>query len=187
VDATAMTKIKQQFPTSAGVLFGLGLGGFFECVMLHHVLQWNHMLSSVPPAETDQDLRFRILWDDLFHASAFIFVQLGFVVLWRSAYLQHLRWSGRMLAGSMLMGFGLFNLIEGLIDHEILGLHHVNETVPREEWVYWDMGFLLWGAVMLVGGYLIWRRGKRSSLRVERVPFQSYRRGVFRTIASFRR
>jgi len=84
----------------------------------------------------------------------------------------------------MLMGFGLFNLVEGLIDHEILGLHHVNETVSREQWVYWDMGFLLWGAVMMTCGYLIWRRGMRWSLPVERVPLHSHRRGVFRMIAN---
>jgi uncharacterized membrane protein len=29
----------------------------------------------------------------------------------------------------MLIGFGLFNLVEGIIDHHLLGIHHVNETV----------------------------------------------------------
>ncbi|MFL5728483.1 MAG: DUF2243 domain-containing protein [Cytophagaceae bacterium] len=47
--------------------------------------------------------------------------------------------------------------IEGLIDHEWLGLHHVNETVPRAQWVYWDLAFLLWGAVMLLIGWCLMR------------------------------
>ena len=51
----------------------------------------------------------------------------------------------------MLMGFGLFNLVEGLVNHQILGLHHVNETVPRGQWIWWDLGFLAWGAGMLAG------------------------------------
>lgn len=43
------------------------------------------------------------------------------------------------------MGFGISNLVEGIVDHHLLGLHHVNETVPREQWIYWDVGFLIWG------------------------------------------
>lgn len=52
------------------------------------------------------------------------------------------------------MGFGVFSLVEGVVDHQLLGIHHVNETVPREEWIYGDVGFLAWGAAMLIGGWL---------------------------------
>jgi uncharacterized membrane protein len=68
-----------------------------------------------------------------------------------------------MLVGSLLMGFGLFNLVEGIIDHHILGIHHVNETVPAAQWIYWDIGFLLWGAIMLVAGWLLLQAGKRAT------------------------
>jgi uncharacterized membrane protein len=63
----------------------------------------------------------------------------------------------------MLMGFGIFNLAEGAIDHHVLGLHHVNETVPRGQRLYWDLGFLVWGAAMLVGGWLLLRRGQAET------------------------
>ncbi len=59
------------------------------------------------------------------------------------------------------MGFGLFNVVEGIVDHFLLGIHHVNETVPREQWIVWDIGFLVWGGVMLIGGWLLVRSGKR--------------------------
>ena len=62
----------------------------------------------------------------------------------------------------MLIGFGAFNLVEGLIDHQILGVHHVNELVPVDERIYWDVGFLAWGLIMLIGGYLCLRRGERK-------------------------
>ena len=58
------------------------------------------------------------------------------------------------------MGWGLFNFVEGLVDHEFLGVHHVNELMPREQWVYWDMGFLAWGVAMLVAGWLLLRAGR---------------------------
>jgi uncharacterized membrane protein len=36
----------------------------------------------------------------------------------------------------------------------------VNETVPRDQWMSWDLAFLAWGAAMLGGG-LIWLRAGR--------------------------
>jgi uncharacterized membrane protein len=45
----------QSFPLSAGVLFGLGLGGFFDGIVLHQILQWHHMLTSAgyPPTSVE--------------------------------------------------------------------------------------------------------------------------------------
>lgn len=148
------------FPLSAGILFGLGLGGFFDGIVLHQILQWHHMATSAGfPADTVAGLQWNTLFDGLFHAATYIFVAAGLAVLWRHARRRHIRWDTRLLAGSLLMGFGIFNLVEGLVNHQLLGLHHVNETVPRSQWWAWDVGFLLWGAAMLVGGWAIWRRG----------------------------
>ena len=69
------------------------------------------------------------------------------------------------MTGTILIGFGAFNLVEGIIDHHLLGIHHVNETVPREQWVYWDVGFLVWGAFMLIVGRRLLRAGRASSSR----------------------
>jgi uncharacterized membrane protein len=63
----------------------------------------------------------------------------------------------------MLIGFGLFNLVEGVVNHHLLGLHHVNETVPRETWVYWDIGFLVWGGLMLFAGWVLLRQGRHET------------------------
>jgi uncharacterized membrane protein len=68
-----------------------------------------------------------------------------------------------MLAGTLLMGFGVFNLVEGIIDHQVLGIHHVNEMVPPAQWVYWDLGFLLWGAAMLIIGWQLLRTGQHET------------------------
>jgi len=63
----------------------------------------------------------------------------------------------------MLIGFGIFNVVEGIVDHHLLGIHHVNETVPPEWWIYWDLAFLLWGAVMLIGGWFLLKTGERQT------------------------
>jgi uncharacterized membrane protein len=154
----------RDFPTSAGILFGLGLGGFFDGIVLHQVLQWHHMLTSAGyPADSVLNLEINTFWDGLFHASTYIFVLLGLIVLWRRAHRTHVRWSGKLLTGTMLMGFGIFNLVEGVIDHQLLGIHHVNETVPRDQWIWWDLGFLVWGAAMLVGGWFLLRSGRQET------------------------
>jgi uncharacterized membrane protein len=63
----------------------------------------------------------------------------------------------------MLMGFGTFNVVEGLINHHLLGLHYVNELVEPRYWMYWDIGFILWGAAMLGAGWRLLRQGQRES------------------------
>jgi uncharacterized membrane protein len=153
-----------RFPTAAGILFGLGLGGFFDGIVLHQILQWHHMVTSAGyPADTVANLKLNTRLDGLFHAATYVFVVAGLVLLWRSAHRSHFWWSSKLLIGTLLMGFGLFNLVEGLVDHQILGLHHVNETVPPEQWIYWDVGFLAWGATMLAAGGALFRRGRSRS------------------------
>ena len=164
MSAGAAGREDRGFPTSAGILLGLGLGGFFDGIVLHQVLQWHHMATSAGfPATTVRNLEINTLLDGLFHAATYVFVALGVLILWRRCRRAHAPWSGRLLGGTLLMGFGIFNLVEGVIDHHLLGLHHVNETVPRDQWIWWDLGFLAWGAAMLLGGWLLWRAGKRRT------------------------
>lgn len=166
----------RRFPTAAGVFFGLGIGGFFDGILLHQVLQWHHMLTSAGyPADSVANLELNTLFDGLFHVSTYVFVLIGLVLLWRSAHRGHLWWSNRSLAGSLLVGFGLFNLVEGIVDHHLLTLHHVNETVPPEQWIYWDLGFLAWGAVMLAGGWWLLRSGSRLQERRARFHEEGWR------------
>jgi uncharacterized membrane protein len=158
------------FPTGAGILFGLGLGGFFDGIMLHQVLQWHHVVSSAYPPDNLANLKLNTLIDGLFHTATYVLVALGLAMFWRTARKSHFWWSGKLMIGSLLVGFGLFNLAEGIIDHEILCVHHLNETVPREQWIYWDVGFLIWGAAMLIGGWMLFRAGRQTSLASRRAP-----------------
>ncbi len=139
----------------AGVLLGIGLGGFFDGIVFHQLLQWHHLLSSVAadPVTTVAGLRVNTFWDGVFHAGTYLVTAAGLLLLWRVAAMAPAPWSGRWFAGLILLGWGVFNLVEGLIDHELLGLHHVNETVPRSQWIWWDLAFLVWGAAMLLIGW----------------------------------
>lgn len=128
---------RRDFPVPAGLFFGLGLGGFFDGIVLHQILQWHHMPTGAGyPADHLQNLECNIVWNGIFHASTYVFVAIGLSILWRAARKQHIQWSGKLLPASILIGFGIFNLVEGIADHQLLGLHHVNETVPREQWIW---------------------------------------------------
>jgi len=48
----------------------------------------------------------------------------------------------------------LFNLIEGTVDHHLLGIHHVRSGHAQ---MAWDLAFLAFGAVLVVGGWLLAR------------------------------
>ncbi len=148
----------------SGLLLGIGLGGFFDGIVLHQILQWHHMLSDHGdyPVTTVAGLEINTLCDGLFHATTYIAVIAGLALLWRASRMSHSLWSTRLLIGLVLMGFGSFNLVEGVINHQILGIHHVNETVSEDQWIRWDLGFLLWGAAMLIGGWYMARSGERE-------------------------
>lgn len=152
-----------RFPIPAGVLFGLGLGGFFDRIVLHQLLQWHHMLSSWYPIKDVPSLELNTFWDGAFHSGTYVFVTVGLFVLWRSAHQRHLLWSNKLLFGTLLIGWGLFNTVEGLVDHHILGVHHVNERVTGGTRTAFDIGFLVWGVAMLVAGWVLVRQGKRET------------------------
>ena len=153
----------RHFPVSAGILFGLGLGGFFDGIVLHQVLQWHHMLSSWYPVNSIENLELNTFWDGIFHSSTYLFVVAGLFILWRTAQRRHLYWSTKLLAGTMLIGFGAFNVVEGLVDHHLLGIHHVNELVDPSYRLFWDLGFILWGATMLGIGWMLLKQGERET------------------------
>ena len=151
--------------TAAGLVLGLGLGGFVDGIVLHQILQWHHVLTDYGdhasfPAATTASLEDNMVWDGLFHASTWACVAVGLWLLWRATAVGH-RTSGRCLVGLIAAGWGIFNLVEGIVDHHILSLHHVRDDVADPLW--WDLGFLALGALLIVGGFGLWRTGARGS------------------------
>lgn len=158
-----------RFPVSAGLLLGVGLGGFFDGIVLHQLLQWHHMVTSAGyPPDTVANLQFNTLLDGLFHTFTYLCVAAGVGILWHRARQPHARWPGHALWSTLLAGFAAFNIVEGLVDHHWLELHHVNETVPEAQWVYWDVGFLVLSVLMLLVAAVIYRRGTMRSSRASR-------------------
>jgi uncharacterized membrane protein len=148
--------------TLGGLALGVGLGGFLDGIVLHQILQWHHLLTAQDrhaafPDATVRSLEENTLWDGLFHAVAWLFVVLG---VWLLAGAGRIG-GGRRLGGLLLAGWGGFNLVEGVVDHHLLGIHHVRDDVADPLW--WDLGFLALGAVLVVVGVALWRSAARRA------------------------
>ena len=163
-----MTRVHRPLAVAAVVL-GVGLGSFVDGIVLHQILQWHNMLSAVVPPVDLVAMKYNMVWDGLFHAFAWIVTAVGVVLLFRAARAPSPAWSARTLAGGLLAGWGLFNFVEGLIDHQILGLHHVR---PGEGQLAWDLGFLASGVLLVIVGATLIRSAASKSSPISTNPEQ---------------
>lgn len=145
----------------AGLLIGIGMGGFVDGILLHQILQWHNMLSTSVPPTNLVDMKYNMIWDGLFHAVTWLTTGVGLILLFRAGRRADSVWSGRVLAGASLGGWGLFNLVEGVIDHQLLGIHHVH---PGANQLAWDIGFLMSGVLFMVFGAVLARSGLRNAV-----------------------
>jgi len=144
---------------SAALLLGVGLGGFLDGIVLHQILQWHNMLSSrVPPTDLVA-MKYNMIWDGLFHAFTWIATVAGLGLLWRTGLRGDVPGATPIFVGSMLLGWGLFNVVEGVFDHQVLGIHHVH---PGADQLAWDVGFLMFGGVLAVAGTILVVAGRRK-------------------------
>lgn len=137
----------------AGLVLGVGLGGFIDGIVLHQILQWHSMLSSVIPPTDLVAMKANMLWDGMFHLLTWTVTLIGVVMLAKAAHLCKGEVPNRMLAGSMLAGWGMFNLVEGTLNHLVLAIHHVR---PGESHLVWDVAFVTIGGIgLILVGYLL--------------------------------
>lgn len=147
----------------AGILLGIGLGGFLDGIVLHQILQWHNMLSAVLPPHDMEAMRRNMAADGWFHMAMWLATLGGVAVLWTALRGPGPLPSGRALAGNMLIGWGGFNLVEGIVDHHLLGLHHVRDL--PQHLPFYDWAFLIVGGVaLLLLGFALRDRREVSGL-----------------------
>lgn len=103
-----------------GFLLGLALGGFFDGILLHQILQWHHLLSNV---DAVRDMRLQLLADGLFHALMYAVAAAAIARLWHRRGALAGAGAGRVLGGHALSGFGGWHIADGLLSHWITGIH----------------------------------------------------------------
>jgi uncharacterized membrane protein len=143
-------------------VLGLGLGGFVDGIVLHQILQWHHLLTGErggEPLTTVAGLEANTLADGLFHAATWVLVVAGVALTVRAWQRGELAPPWRVHVGMLLAGWGAFNLVEGLVDHQLLELHHVRDDLGGP--LGWDLAFLALGALLLATGLLLARHPRR--------------------------
>ncbi len=138
---------------AAGTIMGIGMGGFVDGILFHQVFQLHNMLSANLPVDNLVNAEINMVWDGLFHVLTWTMTAIGIFLLWRVAKQRAVPLSNKAFGGSLIMGWGLFNLVEGIIDHHIIGIHHVVERLGVSIYDYAfltsGIGFIMIGVVLI--------------------------------------
>lgn len=131
----------------SGFLFGCGIAAsMIDLFIFHLALHWHHFydLSTTEVALTV---------DGFFHAFGWFITIWGLFLLAdvrRRAEVVWARWTGAVLAG-----VGLFQLLDGVLNHKILGIHQIRYNVDLLLYdVVWIGSAVI---VLLLGAFVLWR------------------------------
>jgi uncharacterized membrane protein len=123
------------------------------------------MLSGRIPADNMERMKLNMLADGFFDLFCWLVMIAALILLFREAKRQMLP-RAKVYTGCILVGGGSFNFVEGVIDHEILGLHHVH---PQNHWLAWDIGFLIVGGLIVAFiGWLLTREQHDNVISIRR-------------------
>src|SRR3954470_13826468 len=100
---------------AAGILLGVGMGGFVDGIVFHQLFQTHNMLSAKLPPDTLINAKVNMVWDGIFHALTWTMTAFAVALLWNAGKKRDVPWSGRTFSGALISGWGLFNLVEGVI------------------------------------------------------------------------
>jgi uncharacterized membrane protein len=141
----------------AGGVLGFALGGFFDGILLHQVLQWHHLFSLVP-GEAWRDIKNQILMDGWFHVLHYAIAIVGLWLLWRARADISGSGSDLHLLGAVLLGFGVWQFVDIVLFHWVLVIHRIRVGVPSP--LAYDLGWLAaFGVTSLLAGLWLRRRG----------------------------
>lgn len=141
-----------------GVVLGTALGGFFDGILLHQILQWHHLFSLVPQVS---DLRMQVLWDGWFHALMYVLALIGLWGLWHARHEAPAAQGGRRLLAAILLGIGIWHVADSVLSHWLLGIHRIRLDSPNP--LMWDLiWFATFGLAPLGLGWLLLRGGDTS-------------------------
>ena len=158
---------------AAATLLGVGLGGFLDGIVFHHLLQWHNMVSSIIVPVDVATMKINMAWDGVFAGATWVFTVVGLALLWRAGQRPNVPWSSKTFIGSLALGWGLFNLVEGILDHHILRIHHVRPGIHE---MTWDLAYLGLGVFLVAIGCALVRAGRHDTVprAAHRTPDRSF-------------
>ncbi|MCW2927036.1 MAG: hypothetical protein JWM86_1004 [Thermoleophilia bacterium] len=133
-----------------GLVTGAGFGAMLDGLLFHELLHWHGFLSDVEGFEMDSmaSMDENLVANGMFHAFALIVSILGVALIWRAGRNGRLP-DGRFTIGSVVMGWALFDIVDGVVLHLGLGLHHLYQPDFQTES---DLLYVLTNVVLLALG-----------------------------------
>ena len=131
----------------SGVLIGIGVAAFLDEVLFHQLLHWHHFYDKSTATAG-------LVSDGFFHAGGWLAVVVGLFLFAdlqrRGDTVVHRVWAGGFL------GWGAFQVYDGLIQHKIFGLHQIRYDVDL---LAYDLVWNLSGAAgILIGVLVLYRK-----------------------------
>jgi uncharacterized membrane protein len=130
----------------AGVLMGIGVAGFIDETVFHQILHWHHFYDKGSATAG-------LVSDGFFHAGSWICIVVG-IFLFADLQRRGATVPKRVWAGALL-GWGGFQVYDGLFQHKVLRLHQIRyhvDILPYD--LVWNIaggiGFLI-GIWLLLG------------------------------------
>lgn len=139
--------------STTSMILGMGIGGFIDGILFHQILQWHGMLSSRIAIDTLLGKSINMFWDGIFHLFTLTAVIIGVVSLVRLINKKFINSSPGLAWGGSIAGWGIFNFVEGIINHQIVNLHNVNEFSLNQD--IWNLGFLGSGVILIIIGSIL--------------------------------
>jgi uncharacterized membrane protein len=127
----------------SGILAGIGLAAFIDETVFHQLLHWHHFYDS-------STLAVGLVSDGLFHAFGFTAMVVGLFLmadaLRRGSFIPKRWW------GAVFLGWGGFQLYDGIVQHKVLRLHEIRYHVTL--WPY-DLTWNGVAVIMIIAGILL--------------------------------
>lgn len=138
------------------LMIGFALGGFFDGILLHQVLQWHHLLSGLDD-QTNPNLPFQILADGVFHLLMYVVAIIGTALVVRARAGQG-AFDRTPVLKLALYGFGAWHVIDAVFSHWLLGIHRIR--MDSDQPLLWDLGWLaVFGLLPLAVAWCLPRGG----------------------------
>lgn len=142
-------KTKKKFLSIGSFTLGFGFMGAMDGVIFHQLLQWHSVVM-----ETSRP--GQIFSDGVFHFGVTIALVIGGILVWLAGRPSEISRGVSRLVGGFLTGAGIFNLMEGVVNHHILQIHRVKPGDPNA--LMYDLGFLTFGLLLVIIGEVIRRK-----------------------------
>ncbi|MFB5661136.1 DUF2243 domain-containing protein [Alteribacillus sp. HJP-4] len=133
----------------SGILCGLGIVAFLDETLFHQLLHWHHFYDK-------STTEIGLVSDGLFHAFSW-FATVGGFFLFADLRRRRGFWPRRW-AGGILLGAGIFQLYDGIVQHKLMRIHQIRYV---ENVIIYDLVWNITAGAMIIAGVILLMQTRR--------------------------